>query len=307
MSVPHVLLRLLLEGPSHGYDLHHKLKGFRHVYPLSNVNVYPILKEMERQGFVSSRSELVDSRARRIYEVTRRGAAELDAWIESAPEVSLSSERDLVALKLVLAPRREGNGDGPILDWLSQSLATLDEEIARARAFLAEQQESSLPRLALLTSEYRLQAYEHRREYLREAMQIALGSEAAERVEARAKRVLVADDSMAARVTSRHLLAAAGYEVALAVDGAHAWALLHESDFDVLVSDALMPELDGFQLLRRVRTDRALAELPVILNTVLDTAGERDAALAAGADDFVCKKDADAARRLVDSVRRLTD
>jgi CheY-like chemotaxis protein len=94
--------------------------------------------------------------------------------------------------------------------------------------------------------------------------------------------------------------------VRLAEDGAQAWELLQEAEFDLVVSDAMMPVLDGFGLLERVRAHSDLADLPVIMNTVLEDANERDAALAAGANDFVCKKDADAARRLVDSVDRLT-
>jgi CheY-like chemotaxis protein len=166
--------------------------------------------------------------------------------------------------------------------------------------------------LTLLTAEYRLRSYEQRRQYLLEAMRITLGREKDRAGEEQAphrapgKRILVVDDSIAARVTSRHLLSAAGYEVRLAEDGAQAWELLQEAEFDLVVSDAMMPVLDGFGLLERVRAHSDLADLPVIMNTVLEDANERDAALAAGANDFVCKKDADAARRLVDSVDRLT-
>ena len=85
-----------------------------------------------------------------------------------------------------------------------------------------------------------------------------------------------------------------------------AWELLQKMAFDVLVSDAVMPEVDGFELLRRVRASAELSDLPVIMNTVLDDSEEREAALAAGANDFVCKNNADSGRRLVDSVDRVT-
>ena len=58
MSVPHVLLRLLLEGPAHGYDLRRKLSAFSAFYPLSNVNVYPALKDLEERSWVCSRTAL---------------------------------------------------------------------------------------------------------------------------------------------------------------------------------------------------------------------------------------------------------
>jgi len=68
-----------------------------------------------------------------------------------------------------------------------------------------------------------------------------------------------------------------------------------------------MPEVDGFELVRRVRDSAELAELPVVVNTVLDEPEERAAALAAGADEYVCKTNEDSGRRLVDTIDRLTE
>ena len=300
MSVSHTLLRLLMEGPAHGYELRQKLTEFRHFYPLSNVNVYPVLKDLEEEGLVCSHSEVAESRMRKIYEITAHGVAEFEQWIEIAPEESIPAETDLIALKLVLAPRRDGTG----LGWLSRSLAELDGEITSWRAFI-DANRSTLPRLALLTAEYRLRCHESRHEYLKEATAIALAEEC-EPLEAHIPRVLIADDSGASRALSKHLLSAAGYDVEVAEDGAQAWELLHETAFDVLVSDALMPEIDGFELLRRVRASSELSELKVILNTVLGDSEEREAALAAGANDYVCKNNAQSGRRLVDVVDRVT-
>lgn len=301
MSVPHTLLRLLMEGPTHGYELRRKLSLYRHFYPLSNVNVYPVLRDLEEQGLVSSRSELVDSRVRKIYEITADGVAAFEEWIEVAPVGALSAETDLIALKLVLAPSRSGDAG---LDWLSRSLSELDDEIAGWRDYIAANRDS-IPRLALLTAEYRLRCHEHRREFIAEATRITLAGEQ-DGADSSPPRILVADDSSASRALTRHLLLAAGYEVQLAEDGQEAWDLLQETGFDVLVADALMPELDGFALLRRVRESAALSELPVIVNTVLDDSDDRKAALAAGANDFVCKNNADSGRRLVASVDRVT-
>ena len=300
MSVPHTLLRLLMEGPTHGYELRRKLSLYRHFYPLSNVNVYPVLKDLEEGGLVCSHSELADSRMRKIYEITARGVAEFEHWIDLAPEESIPAETDLIALKLVLAPRRDGAG----LRWLSRSLAELDDEIVGWRAYI-ESNRSTLPRLALLTAEYRLRCHESRRQYLEDAIEITLG-ERDDRFETRIPRILVADDSGASRALSKHLLSAAGYEVEVAEDGAKAWELLQETVFDALVADALMPEIDGFELLKKVRASRELSDLPVILNTVLGESEEREAALAAGANDFVCKNNAASGRRLVDCVDRVT-
>lgn len=301
MSVPHTLLRLLMEGPKHGYELRRKLSLYRHFYPLSNVNVYPVLKDLEEQGLACSRNELSDSRVRKVYEITAKGVAEFESWIEVAPVASLSAETDLIALKLVLAPSRDG---GAGLAWLARSVADLDEEIADWRAYI-DARRSRIPRLGLLTAEYRLRCHENRRAYLAEAMRITRAGDH-EEADTPPPRVLVADDSSASRALTRHLLLAAGYAVQLAEDGMQAWQLLQQTAFDVLVSDAVMPELDGFELLRRVRASSEFPDLPVILNTVLDESDEREAALAAGANDFVCKNSADSGRRLVDSVDRVT-
>jgi CheY-like chemotaxis protein/DNA-binding PadR family transcriptional regulator len=301
MSVPHTLLRLLMEGPTHGYELRRKLSVYRHFYPLSNVNVYPVLKDLEEQGLVSSRSELSDSRVRKVYEITESGITEFEHWIEVPPAASLSAETDLIALKLVLAPSRSG---GAGLAWLARSVEELDEEIADWRGYI-EARRDAIPRLAMLTAEYRLRCHEQRREFLAEAMRITMAGEH-ENPDSPPPRILVADDSSASRALTKHLLLAAGYEVQLAEDGVQAWRLLQEAVFDVLVSDALMPELDGFELLRRVRANKRLSELPVIVNTVLDDSEDRDAAIAAGANDYVCKNNADSGRRLVACVDRVT-
>jgi CheY-like chemotaxis protein/DNA-binding PadR family transcriptional regulator len=300
MSVPHTLLRLLMEGPTHGYELRRKLATYRHFYPLNNVNVYPVLKDLEEQGLVCSRSELSESRIRKIYEITAKGVGEFEQWIDVPPEAALPVETDLIALKLALAPNRSGSG----VAWLSRCLAELDEEIVLWRAYI-EMGRGTIPRLALLTAEYRLRSYEHRREYLAEATRITLAGENEDALH-RAPRILVADDSSASRALTKHLLSAAGYDVRVAEDGAEAWDLLQQSVFDVLVSDAVMPEIDGFELLRRVRASAELSDLPVILNTVLGEADEREAALAAGANDYVYKNNADSGRRLVDVVDRVT-
>lgn len=300
MSVPHVLLRLLMEGPSHGYDLHQKLGAFQHLYPLRNVNVYPTLRSLEEQGFVNSHRELCDSRMRKVYEITPEGASEFTAWIRTAPETPLSAEKDIVALKLVLATK----GDAQGLGWLAETISCVEEEIEQTRS-LIEVRDEATP-LSLLTAEYRLHSYQRRHDFLRDAMRLALGRELAMPNANAAKRILVVDDSIAARVTNRHVLSAAGYDVRLAEDGAQAWDLLQAAEFDALVSDAMMPVLDGFALIHRVRTHDATADLPVVMNTILEEVSERNAAIAAGANEFVCKKDANAARLLVDSLDRLT-
>jgi two-component system chemotaxis sensor kinase CheA len=102
-------------------------------------------------------------------------------------------------------------------------------------------------------------------------------------------RILVADDSLTARTMQRNVLTAAGYEVTQAVDGAEAWEALHEGDFDLLVTDIQMPEIDGIELTRRVRADARLHDLPVILVTSLGRPEDIARGAESGADEYLVK------------------
>jgi len=121
----------------------------------------------------------------------------------------------------------------------------------------------------------------------------------------RARRVLVVDDSRGHRALCARVLADAGYDVQSAPDGRRAWELLRDREFDLVVSDGQMPAMSGVELLRRVRADWALGNLPVILLTAMDGPEERSTGLAAGASDYICKHHEGALRLLVDSVDRL--
>jgi two-component system chemotaxis sensor kinase CheA len=101
--------------------------------------------------------------------------------------------------------------------------------------------------------------------------------------------VVVAEDSMTARMLLKDILETAGYLVRTAVDGAEAYALLKEKKADLLVSDVEMPRLNGFQLTEKIRSDADLKELPVILVTILKSREDREKGLEAGANAYIEK------------------
>lgn len=121
----------------------------------------------------------------------------------------------------------------------------------------------------------------------------------------RARRVLVAEDSLTSRLLLKHILEGAGYEVETAVDGLAALSLLRQRAFDALVSDVEMPRLDGLALTARIRADVKTAELPVVLVTSLQTPAERERGLQAGADAYLTKGAFDH-DQLLAALRRLT-
>jgi signal transduction histidine kinase len=79
--------------------------------------------------------------------------------------------------------------------------------------------------------------------------------------------ILVVDDRAANRQFLRTLLGYAGHRVVLAADGAEALACARAERPDLIVSDLVMPTMDGFELLRQLRADPALAATPVVLRT----------------------------------------
>jgi two-component system chemotaxis sensor kinase CheA len=120
-----------------------------------------------------------------------------------------------------------------------------------------------------------------------------------------APAILVVDDSITTRTMEKNLLEAAGYSVEMAVDGLEGWTALRSRSFDVVVSDVDMPRLDGFELTRRIREDRDLAELPVVLVTALESRDDRERGIEVGADAYLVKSSFDQSN-LLEIVQRLT-
>jgi signal transduction histidine kinase len=101
--------------------------------------------------------------------------------------------------------------------------------------------------------------------------------------------VLIVEDSRTQARLLRLILEAEGFTVEVAVDGAAALALLAATRFDLVVSDVLMPAIDGFELCRRIKEEPAWRDVPVVLVTTLLDPLEIVRALEVGADSFVRK------------------
>jgi signal transduction histidine kinase/DNA-binding response OmpR family regulator len=106
--------------------------------------------------------------------------------------------------------------------------------------------------------------------------------------EGKRPRVLVADDNADMRDYVRRLLAGR-YDVTTAPDGQAALAALRAERPDLLLSDVMMPNLDGFGLLTAIRADTSLRDLPVILLSARAGEEARSEGLDAGADDYLTK------------------
>ena len=102
-------------------------------------------------------------------------------------------------------------------------------------------------------------------------------------------RVLLADDNADMREYVRRLLAGRGYEVEAVTDGEAALAAAQRDKPDLILSDVMMPRLDGFGLLRALRAEPGLTEVPVILLSARAGEEARVQGLDAGADDYLTK------------------
>jgi chemosensory pili system protein ChpA (sensor histidine kinase/response regulator) len=106
---------------------------------------------------------------------------------------------------------------------------------------------------------------------------------------ARTPLVLVVDDSLTVRRVTQRLLLREGYRVTTAKDGMEALERLAEERPAVLLSDIEMPRMDGFDLVRNVRADPALAGLPVVMITSRIAQKHRDYAAELGVDHYLGK------------------
>lgn len=101
-------------------------------------------------------------------------------------------------------------------------------------------------------------------------------------------RILVADD-VVENVRVLHGILGGDHEVTFALDGAKAVATAHEQLPDLILLDAMMPEMDGFQACEALRADPATADIPIIFVTALDAPEDETRALETGAVDFITK------------------
>ena len=103
------------------------------------------------------------------------------------------------------------------------------------------------------------------------------------------RRILIVDDEPEIGHILGFILRGAGFEVAVVDSGRAALAQLASSATDLVLLDVTMPEIDGFETLRRIREAPATGRLPVLMLTANASAADRTRAQSLGADDFIAK------------------
>jgi DNA-binding response OmpR family regulator len=102
-------------------------------------------------------------------------------------------------------------------------------------------------------------------------------------------KVLIAEDDRDSRELLAWMLQKVGYQVVATANGKEAWDAFRKGRFRLVISDVLMPEIDGLELCRRIRTHKQSKYTYIIMITAL--IGKKDylEGMEAGADDFVTK------------------
>ena len=102
-------------------------------------------------------------------------------------------------------------------------------------------------------------------------------------------KILVVDDTPANVKLLAGVLEASDYDVCVAYSGREALEQVAKNQPDLILLDIVMPDLDGYEVCRRIREDATTALVPVVMVTALDPEEERIKGIEAGADDFLTK------------------
>ena len=104
-----------------------------------------------------------------------------------------------------------------------------------------------------------------------------------------AKRILIVDDDEMVLIALDELLRPEGYEVHTLTSGSEALKRLDQNGYDLLVLDIIMPEMDGFELCKKIREKEDFRETPIVFLTAKSQEEDRAQGIEAGANLFLSK------------------
>ncbi|MDR1044647.1 MAG: response regulator [Candidatus Adiutrix sp.] len=116
-----------------------------------------------------------------------------------------------------------------------------------------------------------------------------IGSDLPDDSSAKAPKIMVVDDEILNRKLIEAMLKPQGYKVLTAVDGEDCLAKVETDPPDLILMDIMMPNLNGFEVVTRLKARENLALIPIVMVTALQDVGDRVKALEVGADDFLTK------------------
>ncbi|BAZ45635.1 CheA signal transduction histidine kinase [Chondrocystis sp. NIES-4102] len=104
-------------------------------------------------------------------------------------------------------------------------------------------------------------------------------------------KLLLVEDSIIIRTQMQRLLKGAGYEVSIAENGLQGWQKVQNQNFDIVLSDVEMPEMNGLEMTTKIRQHRQYDQLPIVLITTLSSPEDKQRGIQAGANAYLTKGD----------------
>jgi two-component system chemotaxis sensor kinase CheA len=222
----------------------------------------------------------------------------------------------LVRLKDILElPYEESEKTSPdyvpvlILTYAEKELALLVDEVVNEQEILVKSLGPQLPRVrnilgVSIMATGKMVPVLNIADLMKSAIKVTPGRTVTVKTEAKKQSVMVVEDSITSRMLLKNILEAAGYYVRTAVDGVDAFNALKTNSFDLVVSDVDMPRMNGFDLTAKIRADKKLSELPLILVTALESREHRERGVEVGANAYIVKSSFDQSN-LLETIRRL--
>ncbi len=278
----------------------------RMMVPLTLATFRGVLVKVDEQAFVLPSTNV--QRVMRVRKEEIRRVENLESLAFEGKPVSLVRLRDVLGTSPARLKSTASNSRSPSPDPYAQvavvglaekRMAFLADEILHEQEVLAKPLGRQLSRVrnisgATILGSGKIAPILNVSDLMKSA---AKGSPAAARpiVEGPEKKlsILVAEDSITSRTLLKTILESAGYDVRTAVDGLEAFTLLKAGAFDLVVSDVDMPGMNGFALTAKIRADKRLSDLPVVLVTALESREDKERGIDAGANAYIVKSSFD--------------
>jgi two-component system chemotaxis sensor kinase CheA len=107
----------------------------------------------------------------------------------------------------------------------------------------------------------------------------------------RRKTILLAEDAISTAMLEKNVLETAGFSVVIARDGQEAFEKSAQEKFDLVITDILMPRMDGFELTINLRKEKLYKNIPIIIVTTRESDADKRRGLEAGADAYILKSE----------------
>ena len=120
----------------------------------------------------------------------------------------------------------------------------------------------------------------------------------------RRRTILLAEDSLSTAMLEKNIMEAAGFSVVIARDGREALERAAQEKFDLVISDILMPRMDGFELTERLKKDKLYKDIPLIIVTTRESDADKRRGMEAGADSYILKSEF-TSEGLLETIERL--